>query len=266
MRHTHDIAILGDRVRKTYVRWDQDEPQREWSALEHLAAYAPDLAPKPLSRGTANGRPYVVMSRLPGDPMTGALTAAQQSALTDAVRRLLSVPVSEGLRVRANSPLGFQQRLLPRLLQPPDLSVCRGARLVEQAIEAAVSWLQGNLPDRDWIVDPVLAIGDGNLDNVIWDGTTARLVDWEEFGVSDLAYELADMVEHASARLERRLDIPQFLSSLGLNAEQRQRLVRHRRMFACFWLAMLLPGNLGWWRNPAGSAEDQANHVVELLG
>lgn len=265
MRHTHDIAIVGDTVTKTYVSWDQDEQQREWAALQCLAAYAPDLAPRALSRGTHDGRPYIVMSRVPGGQMTDALTQVQQSALAVAVRRLFAVPVPEGQRVRANGLPTLQSRLLPQLRDPPDLGVCRDARLVEHAIDAARGWLQANPPDEEWIVDPVLAVGDGNLDNVIWDGTTARLVDWEEFGVSDLPYEVADVIEHASARLERRLDIPAFLSSLSLSGEQRDRLGRYRCVFACFWLMMLLPGHAAWRRNPPGSTEDQARHVVELL-
>lgn len=34
--------------------------------------------------------------------------------------------------------------------------------------------------------------------NVLWDGSTCRFIDFEEFGVSDLAYEIADLLEHAS--------------------------------------------------------------------
>lgn len=151
------------------------------------------------------------------------------------------------------------------MLDPPNLSVSREPAIVEQAIGTAVRGLQAHPPDEAWIVDPVLALGDGNLDNVVWDGQTARLVDWEEFGVSDLAYELADVIEHASARLERRLDIPTLLSSLNLSAEQRHRLGRYRCVFACFWLTMLLPGSPGWRRNPPGSTEDQARHVLKLL-
>ncbi len=265
VRHTHNIAFTAGEVTKTYVNWQADEPQREWSALQCLAAYAPDLAPTPLSTGTQNGRPYIVMARVPGTPLTHALTDAQQSALTDALRRLFAVPVPDGLPVRANDLLTFQARLIPQLLDPQNLGVCRDMATVEHAIDTAVPWLQAHPPNEAWIVDAVLARGDGNLDNVIWDGQTARLVDWEEFGVSDLAYEVADVIEHASARLERRLDIPTFLSSLTLSGEQRDRLDRFRRVFACFWLTMLLPGRPAWRRNPPGSTEDQARHVIELL-
>jgi hypothetical protein len=38
-----------------------------------------------------------------------------------------------------------------------------------------------------------------------------------------------------------------------------------RKMFAIFWLIMLLPTYGGFRRNPAGSTEDQARHVADLL-
>jgi hypothetical protein len=79
----------------------------------------------------------------------------------------------------------------------------------------------------------------------MWDGEVCQLVAWEEYGVSDLGYEVADVVEHASSRLGRRLDVPALLQALDLTESQRQRVGRHRRLFAAFWLAMLLPGNGG---------------------
>ena len=64
----------------------------------------------------------------------------------------------------------------------------------------------------------------------------------------------------------RRLDVQALLRELTLDGVQRERVEHHRRMFACFWLAMLLPGNRAWRRNPLGSTEDQARHLIELVG
>jgi hypothetical protein len=90
-----------------------------------------------------------------------------------------------------------------------------------------------------------------------------RLIDWEEYGASDLAYEVADVVEHASSRLTRCLDVGDLLADLGLDEPQRERVEQYRRLLACFM--MLLPGNGGFARNPAGSTEDQARHLLALL-
>jgi len=115
------------------------------------------------------------------------------------------------------------------------------------------------------VIDAVLAVGDGNLANVLWDGATCRLIDFEEFGRSDIAYEVADIVEHASSRLPRLLDVDSLLDGLHLDVRQHCRLVAYRQLMAAFWLVMLLPGNGGFERNPRGSTEDQAAHFLSML-
>jgi hypothetical protein len=39
----------------------------------------------------------------------------------------------------------------------------------------------------------------------------------------------------------------------------------YRRLWAMFWLTMLLPGNGGFHRNPPGSTEAQARHLLTLI-
>lgn len=138
--------------------------------------------------------------------------------------------------------------------------------LIRAAVLSAREWVSIDEKDVDRIVDPVIARGDGNLDNALWDGVICRLVDFEEFGVSDIAYELADVLEHASCRLGRFLEPEALLAHFDLTASQERRLASFRTMMATFWLVMLLPGNGGFRRNPAGSTEDQARHVLDLLG
>jgi aminoglycoside phosphotransferase (APT) family kinase protein len=262
--HTHEIQIEGAVVRKSYVAWDDDEPAREWAGLEHLGRHAPDLAPTPIARESRNGQPVVVMARVPGKPLADKLSDRQVVAFIEALQRLFDVPVPPELAVRANGP-SLQSRFRPWLAEEYEWDLCADRGLVRTAVGSAQEWLDANPPDAEWIVDPVIALGDGNLDNVMWDGERCRLIDWEEFGVSDLAYEIADVVEHASSRLRRLIDVPTLLADLRLSRAQRERVERHRRMFACFWLAMMLPGNAGWRRNPSGSVEDQARHLLDLL-
>lgn len=265
MPHTHDVRIEGDVVRKAYVATAAGEPDREWAALELLASAAPGLAPLPLARQQDGERAVVVMTRLPGHPLLACTDAAQVEALGAALRRLFAVPVPGSLGERANSPTAFGRRFGAWLRTAGDLRECRDPDLVRTAVSEAVARLDTQPTGAGWIVDRVIALGDGNLDNVLWDGETCRLIDWEEFGVSDLAYEVADLVEHASSRLERRLDVGALLRELALTPAQATRVEHHRVFFACFWLAMLLPGNPAWGRNPPGSVEDQATHVLYLL-
>jgi hypothetical protein len=56
-----------------------------------------------------------------------------------------------------------------------------------------------------------------------------------------------------------------LIADLGLHERQRARVEEYRKLHACFWLMKLLPGNGGFARNPAGSTEDQARHVLALL-
>lgn len=134
-----------------------------------------------------------------------------------------------------------------------------GPGLIEAAIGAALAWLgrADALPPTQLVA---LGIADLNPANIIWDGQTCRLVDFEDGGLTDLAYELADHTEHIAGRLgrpgrtgpvaRRILDPEALVDAVGLSLEERERMHRYRPLWAAFWLAMLLPGNGGFRRNP----------------
>lgn len=257
-------------MRKRYVSWDRGEPDREWAGLALLSEHAPGLAPQPIRRETCEGAPAVVMTRLPGRPLGDApLSATQIRALASALTRLYAVPVAAvratGLDERTNGPSTFRAWVRAWATEDGDLGGCRDPALVQDALLAARAWLDSPAAGPDRVVDPVLAMADGNLANVLWDGEVCRLVDFEDCGLSDPAYELADLVEHASSRLTGLLDVGALMGHLDLTGEQRARWTAYRPLFAAFWLVMLLPGNPGFRRNPAGSTEHQALHVLSLL-
>ncbi|WP_134765615.1 aminoglycoside phosphotransferase family protein [Nocardioides sp. 1609] len=261
--HTHALRIGVDVVRKRYVSWDDDEADREWTGLTALAEHAPGLAPVPIAREVEDGAPVVVMSRLPGEPLGGAPVPAQAVAgLAVALRRLFAVPVAG--RERVYGPTTMRAAVRDWAAGPYDVAACQDPALVGAVLDRTRTWLAvGHAWDR--VHEPVAARGDGNLDNVLWDGAACRLVDFEEFGVSDLAFEVADVVEHASSRLGGLLDVPALLLALDLDEARRARLAHFRRLLAAFWFVMLLPGNGGFARNPVGSTEDQARHLVGLV-
>lgn len=135
---------------------------------------------------------------------------------------------------------------------------------MSQAVAAALEWLSSDLlPEPDL---RVLGIADLNPANVLWDGETCRLVDFEDGGLTDPAYELADHVEHLAGRLPGIFDPDALVAAVGLSADERDRMRRYRPLWAAFWLAMLLPGNGGFRRNPPGTTEMQASHLLSLLG
>ncbi len=113
--------------------------------------------------------------------------------------------------------------------------------------------------------ESVFSLGDGNLANFIWDGEQCRIVDFEDSGVSQVAFESADFVEHLSVWLNGLVDTNALVEALEMSTSQQARLLNCRRLFAVFWLVMLLPGGRGHRRNPVGTVERQAHRLLDLL-
>ena len=69
-----------------------------------------------------------------------------------------------------------------------------------------------------------LGIADLNPANVLWDGTACRLVDFEDGGLTDPAFELADHVEHIAGRLPPVYDPDALVAAVGLSADDQARM------------------------------------------
>jgi Ser/Thr protein kinase RdoA (MazF antagonist) len=195
------------------------------------------------------------------------LTTAQTEALGTSLRRLYDVPVDAvreaGIGPRRYGVREHAQLLVEWLADDHDLRECRDPALVAEAVAVA----------RTYVADPplpdaratALGIADLNPPNVLWDGRVARLVDFEDGGLSDPAYELADHVEHLGSRLPGVYDAHALADAVGLDAESRERMTAYRPLWAAFWLVMLLPGNGAWRRNPPGTTEAHAAHFMALV-
>lgn len=263
---THDLTIGAAEVRKAFVADHEAQAEREWACLTLLAEHAPGLAPRPLRRED-DERPVVVMERLPGTHLEPRpLTSDRTRALGAALRRLYGVPV-EAVRDAGIGPRRYDAEALAGVLvewlaDDHDLGECRDRALVADALAHAQAYVAAPaLPEAR---ATVLGIADLNPANVMWDGRAVRLVDFEDGGLSDPAYELADHVEHLGSRLPGVYDVHALPAAVGLDAEDRARMTAYRTLFAAFWLAMLLPGNGGWRRNPPGTTEAQAAHFMAL--
>jgi hypothetical protein len=55
------------------------------------------------------------------------------------------------------------------------------------------------------------------------------------------------------------------LSHLDLRGDERERIRVYRPMFAAFWLLRLLPDGPSRRRNPPGTLENQAEHLLTLV-
>lgn len=260
---THDVVVDGDRVTKSYRRWERDEPRREHAALRLLHRHAPGLAPEPLE--LREDPPVLVMSRLEGRSLGAErLTPRQVGALAEGLLRLHRAVPPDELEVLGERRYGPVEMLRsvrrwanasgqPDTAAGPALGEAR--RWLHGA-EAAV--LDGPLPER------VFGLADGNIGNVLWDGERCRFVDFEDAGASDPAYEVADLLEHVTVWLPALVEPDRLLDALGLSGAQLERLERYRTLLSIFWLLMLLPGSPGHSRNPPGSLERQAGRVLAL--
>jgi hypothetical protein len=210
------------------------------------------------------------MERLPDEPLGGApFTPEQTRSLARTLRQLYEVPLASirtaQIKERPYGPSTLPVTLSEWLNESYDLSDCRDRDLVSTAVDAALEWLgsSGNLPEPHL---HVLGISDLNPANVLWDGERCRLVDFEDGGLSDPAYELTDHTEHLAGRLCDVFDRDALVDAVDLSQDGRDRMAAYRPLWAAFWLTMLLPGNGGFRRNPPGTTEAQATHLLALLG
>src|ERR1700689_2005151 len=206
---THLVDIGEDEVVKRFRSWDRGEHLREWQALTLLASYAPDLAPAPLSADLTSVPPQVRMSRVPGLPLGGlpldrlppdgqAVTPGHLDAVAAAISRLhAAVPrdVVAGLRPQPWLEAGAGRPVQSLVAESP---AADGDAPARAAFDAGMRWLGRAADPQPEPHSVVFGQGDGNLANYLWDGERVRLVDFEDSGRSDRAYELAAFAEHLS--------------------------------------------------------------------
>jgi thiamine kinase-like enzyme len=137
-----------------------------------------------------------------------------------------------------------------------------------RALRRACTWLERAQVERAAARGhtEVYGHGDPNLANYLHDGGTVRLVDFEDSGRSDRAWELAIFTEHLSVHGRGQVPAELALGHFETSAAERARIGEYRRLLATFWLLMLLPGGPSHQRNPAGTLQHQASRLLELLG
>jgi Ser/Thr protein kinase RdoA (MazF antagonist) len=252
--HTHKLTFAAGTVTKRYTSWDRGEPRREWAALKHIHRHAPDLVPQPVAADLTGVPPTVTMTIVPGQPMTADLTPGHIRDLATAIRTLWAVPFADLTDIppwQDDLPLARRLTDGPRPTEPTAAA----------AYDAALAWWHG--PDPALLRTPpemrILGHRDPNLANYLWDGHRVRIVDFEDAAVSDPATELALLAEHLSTR---HVDTNALCTQLDVD---HQRLRAARRLWAMFWLRLLLPGGPAARRNPPGTARAQAQRLLHLI-
>jgi aminoglycoside phosphotransferase (APT) family kinase protein len=184
-------------------------------------------------------------------------------AMATALTRLhRDVPARDGLEHAAWNPGSALALVQSRAAKQPDLGDDPDVR---RAFAEGVSWLAGQTSDRlrAGAAPPVLGLADGNLANYLWDPETARvrLLDWEDSGLADRAFEVAEVAEHIS-HVDGHLDGDLLVELL---APEPARVREFRRLLALGWLLILGPGGPSAARNPPGTLKRQAGRVLALL-
>ena len=264
---THEVCVGDAEVFKRYKSVVHGEDQREFDALTVLAEHAPGLAPTPLQLRREDGRIELQMSRIAGRPLgDDVLSAIEVGALARAMTRLHdSVPPS----VLRSWPLrlGVPTELLDGLRAglPPSRSI--SDVVVAEAARASRRWLEtsGEATVATFPRRRVFTNADGNLSNYLWDGRECRIVDFEDAGVSDWAYEVADLLEHPTVALTHAFLPDGLLELMDADDEDLADLRQYRRLLASVWFVLLLPDGPAAPRNPPGSLHKQARRVVRLL-
>ncbi|WP_424215232.1 aminoglycoside phosphotransferase family protein [Streptomyces sp. BI20] len=275
---THTLDFHADTVVKTYASWDRGEARREWRSLTLLAHHAPGHAPRPLAARLDLRPPRITMERLPGTPLRGTDVPPEAvEALADTLRAVhTAVPAAalarqpeaawHAARLDARARAGLDHPALDPALPPTPEGPGPLARraLAEARVLVARESLAEHSGTRALV--PVLGLADGNLANHLWDGERVRLVDFEDSGRCDRAFELATMCEHPSAWVDTRFDAELLLAHLAPAAPEAARLRHLRRLVAVLWLVAYLtdPGAIA--RNPPDTAERAADRLLTLLG
>lgn len=266
---THAVELASDVVTKRFRSWSRGEPEREWAALTLLAQHAPGLAPLPIEADLDGDAPYIVMSRLSGAPLGATRVNFQQldamAAAIDTLHRAVPARVLGELPPRISHLSDTVDLARTWCADRPPLGP---HPLVHRAFASGAIWVSGRELDELVAaeVSPVFGHADGNLANHVWDGTRVGLVDFEDAGRSDRAFELADAVEHVSLQHAGGMDAQALLARFDLSPAEHVRLNGLRRLFGLFWLLMLLPESPGHRRNPPGTLERQADRLLALLG
>lgn len=262
---SHSVWRVGDgdtqRCVKLYRATAGDPDRREYQALSLLARHCHGQAPMPIAHFPAPVLPAVVAEWIPGVSLNDRpLTQDEITALTECLAAVHDVDTA-GVPAVPGPPQGAVTRVAVMLA---DLST--HDRTVERALHEARAWLESrdaelvaHLPCSSW------GRGDPNLENVLVDSSGhARVVDLEMAGATNVAFEVADMIEHLRSHCVDWQDWAPLIDRL-IPAIDRAAFAACRRLASTFWLAMLVGNPQARAINGTERQVVQAERVLTIL-
>lgn len=208
------------------------------------------------------------MTKVAGSPLDARdWTTGHMAAVGRANRRVCELsPSSPRLALSHPTTIVPRTRALCFEWDRGALHLVEADEAVHRAGEVALRWLATR--DCDEIVSGAEALfsrGDPNVSNYLWSSDQLFLVDWEDSGLGDPVFEVADMAEHASTRELGEPMFEELAEASGLTAAAGPRLVASRRLLACFWLAILERRRKRRAPEFQLSLEQQSQRVLDLL-
>lgn len=226
---------------KIYRKDDRFLADREWLSLTLLSEHCPGAAPAPLWTDPRRTQPAVGMTVIPGRPCpAGAGQPMIAQAVITTLLEFAGLPLSGQLAVmpRAKRPEHYARSLTGKWAS--ELGTSPSDALTRDLLQLLGQWASS--PDSGILTAPaarVFSHGDGNLDNWLWDGQQLRCIDFEFAGWSDVAFDLADLVEHISARAISDSAWDAAIADASLQGTALHRYTAVRRTCALRWLAAL---------------------------
>ena len=229
---------------------------REWMMLNNLQEAGVECVPKPLFRSGENNE-AIAMSWCDG------VSLGNKSLENTEVEKL-----AQSLNQFGNVPT-----------DPFPASINTTTRIIERAYLATTALrLNGDygelvdamdklLTDTDILNNSQmiwLGRGDPNLANALY-GDKVMFVDFEHAGVNDRAVELADLAEHLQSHENSEQTWDYLWDCLGLDSDERQRILVARCLTAVWWLGELLTNDLAKQLNPPERTKQQAERTRQLL-
>ncbi|GAB4202396.1 MAG: hypothetical protein OHK0022_25550 [Roseiflexaceae bacterium] len=210
------VAVLKRASRPPFDAW----LRREHAVLRALEATALPV-PRPLALAEQDGAVWLLMSRLPGEPLRAVLEREQRTEARQALLRGFGATLAALHQCPAP----------PALVAPPEGWL---DATLQQATEALQRYRVDGTPELlerlrrnpPAPVAPALIHGDCTLDNVLVDsGQISGLIDWAGGATGDPRYDLALATAPQDEAFQTAGDLDAFYSGYGgprLTAEEMQ--------------------------------------------
>jgi Phosphotransferase enzyme family len=226
---------------KIYKKDDRLLDKREWLSLTLLCEHRPGTAPRPLWTDPRPQQPATGMTIIPGHACPAeADQPTYAGAIVTTVLELAELPLHGGLSLmpRAKGPAHYTRSLTSKWHS--ELTGRPQDALTRDLLRLFSQWADGEDAKTLTALTPrTFSHGDGNIDNWLWDGQQLRCIDFEFAGWSDIAFDLADIVEHVSARAISDNAWEAAIDRADLHGSAQSRYAAGSRTCALRWLAAL---------------------------